>query len=113
MIEDSNFKLSSLIVHILVMLTLGLLCICDGGQELLIHVELSLVHALIKVLVRSLHSHEVLVHTQLFSSVPSSILLKLELFSSFLLPVGRLLLISLAHHLLLLYVSLLLDTDRL
>ena len=111
MIEDSHFKLGSLVIHILVMLILGLLCVSDRGQQLLIHIELSLVHALIKVLIRSLHSHEVLVHTQLFSSFFNSILLSLQLFSSFLLPVDRLLLISLAHHLLLLLVSLLLDTD--
>ena len=62
MIEDSDFELGCLFVHILVAI-FGLLGVRDSGQELFIHLELGLVHALIKVLIRSLHSHEVLVFT--------------------------------------------------
>ena len=77
MIEDSHFKLGSLVIHILVMLILGLLCVSDRGQQLLIHIELSLVHALVKVLILCLLPDKVLVFTELLGSVSNSLLFSL------------------------------------
>jgi len=71
MIEYRNFELSCLFINALVGI-FGLLSVSDSGQELFIHLELSFVHALIKVLVRSLHSHKVLIDSESFSSFSSS-----------------------------------------
>jgi hypothetical protein len=111
-IEDSNFELSCLIINVLVGV-FSLLGVRDSGQELFIQLELSFVHALIKVLVRSLHSHKVLIDTKFFSSFFGSYLFSLELLNTFLLPVLSLLLIRLPHHIFLFKVSLLLDVNRL
>lgn len=112
MIEDSNFELSCLIINVLVGV-FSLLGVCDSGQELLIHLELCFVHALIKVLVRRLHSNKVLIDTEFLGSFLSSYFFSLKLLSAFLLPVLSLLKIGLAHHIFLFKVSLLLDVNRL
>jgi hypothetical protein len=112
MIEDSNFELSCLIINVLVGV-FSLLGVRDSGQELLIHLELCFVHALIKVLVRRLHSNKVLIDTEFLGSFLSSYFFSLKLLSAFLLPVLSLLKIGLAHHIFLFKVSLLLDVNRL
>ena len=112
MIENGDFELSCLFIHIFEGF-FGLLGVRDIAEELLVHLVLCLVHALIKILISRLTSHEVLIHTKPLCSVSSSLFFLLKLLSTFLLPEFSLLQISFATHFFLLHVGLLLDIDGL
>ena len=112
MIENSDFELSCLFIHIIEGI-FSLLGVSDIGEQLLVHLVLCLVHALIKILIIRLTSHKILIHTKLLCSVSSSLFFLLKLLSTFLPPEISLLQISFATHFFLLHVGLLLDIDGL